>query len=702
VADRAAGEVLARTTTGEDGRFLLEVPGSSFEVVAVPPGHERLEAKVEARPGEEREETFFLESSATGFEVVVRGERVRREVTRQVLPAEEVAKAAGSQGDTLKAVLNLPGVARPQFGAGTLVLRGASPGDSRVFLEGQELPILYHFGGLRSTVNPRFLDAVEFLPGNFSADYGRAMGGVVEVRLRDPARDAFRGQVSASLYDAGFALEGPVGEWAVGGAFHRSWIDTILSAVLPDDAGFSFDVAPRYYDYQLVAVRPLWDGKLRLTWYGSMDRFSLLFDDPQEDPKISGTLRGGIFFHGLQARHEGKVTALLRHDTSLQLSLQRFDTQFGPEFFFDLDVWQGSLRSAWTLALAERLEARAGLDVVLAPVTIRANVPRPPQEGEPDTPVSTRPTQGVRQTLTNYEPAAFAELRWRPVPSLTVTPAVRVDWFRSIESWAVDPRLSARLELGADTAVKAGIGSYQQAPEPPESARDIGNPDLGPERSVHVSAGVERRLPWANATVEATGFWKRLDRLVVLNPATEFDPAAPVYLNEGTGRIHGAELLLRARGERWFGWLAYTFQRSLREDGFGRAERPFDFDQPHILTALASWAFRPGWTAGARFRLVSGNPDTPVTGSVLDAQTGVFVPVYGRVNSERLPAFHQLDLRIDRTWTYDTWKLTAWLDVQNAYNRGNPEGWTYRYDYRERTPLTGLPILPIVGVQGEW
>ena len=91
-----------------------------------------------------------------------------------------------------------------------------------------------------------------------------------------------------------------------------------------------------------------------------------------------------------------------------------------------------------------------------------------------------------------------------------------------------------------------------------------------------------------------------------------------------------------------------------------------------------------------------------MTGSVYDASTGIFVPVYGEVNSDRLEPFHQLDVRIDRTWTYRTWKLTAWLDVQNVYNRANPEGWTYRYDYAERTPLTGLPILPILGVQGEW
>jgi hypothetical protein len=87
---------------------------------------------------------------------------------------------------------------------------------------------------------------------------------------------------------------------------------------------------------------------------------------------------------------------------------------------------------------------------------------------------------------------------------------------------------------------------------------------------------------------------------------------------------------------------------------------------------------------------------------VVDANSGAYVPLYGAVNSERLPPFNQLDLRVDRTWTYQTWKLGLYLDVQNVYNRGNVEGYSYSYDYSQRSPLTGLPILPILGLNAEW
>ncbi|HSN91955.1 MAG TPA: TonB-dependent receptor [Anaeromyxobacteraceae bacterium] len=704
VAARSGGETIARATTDAAGGFALEVPASSFSLAAAPPGHERLDVRIDAVPGESREEVYYLESTGTGSETVVRSTSVEREVTKRVLPAEEVERVAGTQGDALKAVLNLPGAARAPFGSGTLILRGSSPGDSRVFLEGQEIPLLTHFGGLRSTFASRFLESVEFVPGNFSARYGRATGGIVEVRVRDPAGDLFRGEAGANLYDAGFALEGPLGRgWSGGAAFRRSWIDALLPLVVPDDADVSFDVAPRYYDYQLVTARPFpGGGRFRAFFYGSMDRFELVLDEPASDPKISGSLRGRIMFHALQAELETPLSPRLRQATSLQLYLQDLRTAFGPEFFFDLSVRGGSLRSAWTFDPAPTLSVRAGLDVSLGHAEVGVNAPEAPLEGEPAPPTSSVPVVGVALSTTLYQPAAFAELRWQAARGLTVVPGLRVDWYRDLEAWSVAPRLAVFWEAWPGTTLEAGAGLYEQPPAPQESAPGVGNPDLEPERALHVSAGVRRRLG-ESLDAHLTAFAKRLDRLVVRNPAAAWDPGAVPYLSEGEGRIYGLEVLLQARlGDRLSGWLAYTFQRSLREDGFGAPERPFDFDQPHLLTAVASWRFARAWSAGARIRYASGNPDTPVAGSVYDAGAGTYVPLYGAVNSERLPGFFQLDLRVDRIWTFPTWRLSLYLDVQNATNRGNAEGWTYDADYSRRRALTGLPVLPILGLEGEW
>jgi TonB family protein len=703
VEARAGEKTLAQGSTDAAGRFALSVPEAEFTLLASPPGHARLEAPVRERPGAERDETFYLEPLGAGFRAEVTGERIRREITRQVLSPEEIGLVAGTQGDTLKAVLNLPGAARPAFGGGNLVLRGSSPGDSAVFIEGLEIPVLYHFGGLRSTFAPRFLESVEFVPGNFAADYGRLTGGIVNVRVRDPKDDAVRGEADFNLYDAGVAVEGPLGKgWSGGAAFRRSWVDAILPAVLPKDSPLSFTSAPRFYDYQFLATwKPDGPDKVRLLFFGSQDKLVAIFDRPADDPSITGDLRFRVAFHELQASWAHVFSPALRQESWVALGLTTISTRAGT-LFFDLSTRRVDARSTWVWQALPGLEARGGLDVQFGDASISLDVPLAPREGENQVPVGTLARIGTSKRAQLFQPAAFAELRWTPVEGLDVLPAVRADWTRALERWSVDPRLAVRWRVAEATVLKAAAGVFQQTPEPGETDSSVGATGLRYRRSLQTSAGFEQGI-LPGLDLDVTGFAKSLDRLVVRNLATETDPAAPRYLSEGKGRIYGLELLLRAKlGERFRGFVAYTFQRSLRTDRPGEGERRFDFDQPHILTVLGTWVWNPRWTFGARFRLVSGNPDTPVTGSVYDAAADVYVPLYGPTNSTRLGAFHALDLRADRTWTFDRWKLSAYLDVQNVYNRGNPEGWQYRYDYRERTPLTGLPILPILGLKGEW
>ena len=700
----AAGETLASTTTDDQGRFTLEIPSESFTLIALPPGHKKLEAAIEAQPGEEREETFYLEESGGLFETVVRAQAVRREVTRQVIPKEVVEKVAGTSGDVLQVVQNLPGAGRSSWGAGALILRGASPGDSRVFLEGQEIPLLYHFFGLRSTFNSAFLETVEYVPGNFAPDFGRATGGIVEVKVRDPAADLFRGNVDLNLYDAGFVLEGPLSEnWSIGGAFHRSWVDTFLAAVIPDDANVSFNTAPRYYDYQLIAsYRPKPGQKLRLFAYGSMDKVIVLFDRPASDPTIRGEISARIMFHNLQASYASRLSTSISQETSLVLGLQEFKTEIGPEFFFNLDILRFALRSAWTWEALDWLSVRAGLDIRVDDASIDLISPLRPVEGEDLPPASTQNRYSVDDRSLIYEPAVFAELEMNPVEDLIILPGVRVDYYRENQRWTVDPRLTVRYRPLEGTVLKGGVGYFQQPPTPDQTNDALGNPDLYNQRSSHTSLGIEQVIT-DGVDVQLAGFYKWLDRLVIRNPAFFSDPTAVPYLSGGTGRILGLELLIRARLGDWFsGWLAYTLQRSYRKDGAGKEERLFDFDQPHILTAVGTFELGAGWSAGFRFRLVSGNPFTPVTGSVYDTASDTYVPVFGETNSDRLGTFHQLDLRVDKAWTFQTWKLGVYLDVQNVYLRENPEGYSYSYDYTNRQPVSGFPILPIIGVKGEW
>src|SRR5690606_13670457 len=162
----------------------------------------------------------------------------------------------------------------------------------------------------------------------------------------------------------------------------------------------------------------------------------------------------------------------------------------------------------------------------------------------------------------------------------------------------------------------------------------------------------------------------------------------------GTGQAYGAEFLVRYEADdRFFGWVGYSLSRSLRQDRLRDEEMPSFSEQPHALIAVGTLELPEIWegfSLGARLRYTSGNPYTPVGGSVYDADRDryrrISVP---NARSERLPDFFQLDLRADKKWAFGSSALSLYLDVQNVTNRKNAEGMLYNYDYTEHAPLPG-------------
>src|SRR5262249_13527753 len=110
------------------------------------------------------------------------------------------------------------------------------------------------------------------------------------------------------------------------------------------------------------------------------------------------------------------------------------------------------------------------------------------------------------------------------------------------------------------------------------------------------------------------------------------------------------------------------------------------------------------WEIGARFRLVSGNRFTPNNYGFYDANAGAYLPLSDfPAFGSRLPMFHQLDVRVDKTWLLKGGaKVGMYLDVQNVYNQGNVEGVQYNYNFTQSTFVNGLPIIPSIGGRVEY
>jgi TonB dependent receptor/TonB-dependent Receptor Plug Domain len=635
------------------------------------------------------------------FEGTAEVEAPPRDVTKRSVENQVVQHMPGTRGDALRAIEIMPGVARTSLGQGDPILRGAAAGESQVFLDGIPVPFMFHFGGLTSFMSSRLVEKLDVYPGNFSARYGRAVGGVIDITARDPNTDRLHAVLDLSLVDSSAFVEAPISkELSAALAVRRSNIDFVFENFVPDNT-YNVVAAPTYFDYQaLVSYRINSATRVRLLGYGSRDALQLFFANANdEDPGLAGSIKGKIQFHrvGVELSHHGTngVSGFANVTVGRIGLLQHIGEA---EQKFDATELYGRAEASFELHRTLRLTA--GSDFFGWFLNGKYHGPQPGSaEGDPtdgDPLAAQRAITVPAQSVVVPQPAAYLELAFRPVQPLLISPGVRADYYGEIKDASIDPRVAVRYELTSTTALKGGVGYYSQPPQSWQSIPGIGNPDIKHFRALQTSAGVEQKLG-EHGKVTAEGFYKRVEDIVIGTVNRE----APQFVNEGQGRIYGGELSGEAHWRSdGFAYLAYTLSRSERCRG-GEDWRLFDSDQTHVLSLAASQGLGRGWNVGLRLRVVSGNPTTPITGATYDVRTGVYLPTYGATNSRRDPTFNQLDARVEKEWHVRPAKVAAYLDVQNVYLAKNPEGYRYSFDYSKREAVSGLSLFPNLGLRGE-
>lgn len=648
-------------------------------------------------------------TAADTLDIEVEGERPPREPTQRTIQAEEIQKMPGTNGDALRSLSNMPGVARVGAFDGLLIVRGSSPRDTAIFIDGTQVPVVYHFGGLSSVVPSEMLERIDFYPGNFGPQFGRATGGIVDVGVRSPKKDKLHGLLQVDLVDARLMVEAPINKstrFMIGG--RRSWLDTWLGPAL-HSSGVGVTAAPVYYDYQAMLEHDVTSTTTaRLFFFGSDDRLRLTLNSPDSsDPAVGGAAGLRSNFWRLQGRVDVRPTSNVRWTTTLSGGREIFNNVLG-DMYIDGSNTRIEGRSDLRWKLHPAISAIAGVDAELDRFEADYRVPASSWEDTSNTgPLFGKPKVRLTGTAQVLRPAGYAMLELTPLPGLKLLPGVRGDYDQGTKKWTADPRIGVRYDIHPGyprTTIKGGAGIFHQPPEPYESVKPFGNGGLKSESAQHYSLGFEQELaPPVELSVE--GFYKKLDDIVLAAPSIDSSSNGLTYQNLGSGRVYGTEILLRYKtrpGGRFFGWLAYTISKSERRDADSEKYYRYDYDQTHILTALGSYKLGHGWQIGARFRYVTGSPYTPNIGGTLDYDAGTYAPVSSTArNSKRLPAFHQLDLRVDKTWQFQSWALSTYLDVQNVYNHQNTESIGYNFDYSQTQATHGLPILPIVGIRGE-
>ena len=679
------------------------------------------EYEVERNPPENA-----ADAEADDIEIVIVAPTLTKQVVSTKVEADQAKRVAGTGGDVLKIVENMPGVARAAAGSGQVIVWGAAPEDTRVYVDGMRVPLLYHYGGFRSVIHSDLVSSVELVPGGYGAQYGRGLGGIVTVNTRAPATDGVHGSFSLDLIDAAAAASAPVSDKvSVAIAARRSHLDWVLEQVTSKDIGQFFPI-PQYYDGQ-ARVRYQASKREWVEVGGMLSSDELSRTASSSDPAYRKEETDTLAFQRAYLRYErefadgGKMSVLpwLGWDHST------LTAQFGgTPTQLDLRNADYGLRASYRVRATPFLTAEVGLDLeaVNTDASRVGSITSPPREGDshifgqpPSDQVNSDSWSVWSGSAAPYVEGDIAALG----NSLHVIPGVRIEpYFTSVnkrspvqgdtpavgvytDDTAIEPRLAVHYAMSSRVTFKAAYGKYRQAAQAEDLSSVFGNPLLGSAHATHVLGGGAFDLS-RNIALETTVFYTSSQDLAVRNPL----PApliAQALVAQGEGRSYGAQFLLRRElANGLFGWVSYTLLRSERKDSPGADWRLFDYDQTHVLTALASYDLGRGFDVGARARYATGFPRTPVIGSYFDTRTATYQPILGAQNSTRIPAFAQLDVRLSKRFQFKTSHLELYLDVQNVTDRANPEEIVYSPDYTQKRYIDGLPLLPVFGAKLEY
>ncbi|HEY0840009.1 MAG TPA: TonB-dependent receptor, partial [Vulgatibacter sp.] len=728
----------ASTVTGEDGSFRFEdlEPGS-WSVGLEGPGLVPVTTEETFEASHVVEALYEVEVAPEGegddeldFEIVVAIPRVKKQVVSTEVLADQGRRVPGTQGDVLKVVENMPGVARSAAGSGDLVVWGAAPQDTRVYVDGLRIPRLYHDGGYRSVVHSDLVRSVELFPGGYGPTYGRGLGGVVLVRLSELDEEGTHGSAELNGIDASLSSRARLTDnlhFAI--AARRSHLHSVVretSSLFTDEDVAGVVPIPRFWDGQARLVLRLGaDESVEVGGLASSDRIDHTLSS--SDPALTSRRSKGLDFHRIFARYEKKaqdgavttVVASVGGDSS-----SRVDSVGATATELRDDATVYALRASWRGPVAPSVIAEVGVDADFTVSTSSrfGSIGAPPREGDPTVfgqPPPDRINADAWDTVIgSIAPYAqvdfgFFDDRLHLVPGLRAEPYIaqtsrstpKIGDLPAVSIVRADavlePRLSARYAVTPGFGLRAAYGVYHQAPGSEDLSAVFGTPSLGLSTARHWLAGASYRLT-EGLEVEVVGFTSRSEELAVRNPAQS--PAlAEALVQSGEGRSYGGQLLLRQdRIGPFFGWLSYSLSRSERRDAQGQAWRLFDYDQLHVFTAVGSFDLGAGVEIGGRLRASTGFPRTPVVGSYYDAASDRYQPIFGERNSARIPWFLSADVRISKRFAIQKSELELYLDVQNVTNHRNPEEVVYDATFSESDYISGFPILPMAGARWSW
>lgn len=700
-----------KTQTDGTGDFAFDnVPEGSYQLVINLAGYKKLETNIDLDSDIKKLKYYVEKESYLSFETTVVGQKQKRDQTQKSLTQEQFLSMPGSGGDPVKAVQNLPGVNRVTGFSSSVVVQGGEPKDTSYNIDGHDIPIVFHFGGLTSVVMPEALEQVDYLSAGYGSDFSRATGGIIGLKTRDaqPGERKKKSFFFADNLKMGGLYEAKIddkSDYLI--SARGSYVGLFLKQVAKGREDFNLTVAPEFYDITGVYNRKLDEKQdLKIITLASRDTLAFVLNEPvKTDPAFRGRFFNETQFYRFIPQWTYKLDSETQYKFSTGIGQNQIIVDLGDQYF-NLRSNVVTVRGELEKTLSNAWVSQLGIDNFYGDAEVKIKLVQPSSEGGISNPFSSGEIK-ERKTTGRIINTGFYNRHEIKFSDWTFVPGFRVDRFRTSNETFLAPRLALRYNWSPSLLFKAATGRYYQPAEPQEQDASFGNVNVRSPRADHLTFGFEkdfRESSDSGLTWQTSYFDKWLDQLVVQSFNQVERGGLLVnenYNNSGRGRAYGIENQLKWNNTFWDVWLSYTWSESFRWDQ-RVAKYKHRYDQTHNLNLVASKKLENNWKVAGRARYVTGNPYTPVVAGTFDADNDVYIPKRGSFYSQRYSDFFQLDIRIDKKWIFDEEIWTLYLDIQNILNTKNTESIEYSYDYSKKDFVSGLPLLPAFGIKGEF
>jgi hypothetical protein len=624
---------------------------------------------------------------------------------------DKLIKAPGASYDPLGGIQTLPGITFSSDSEAEPAVRGSAPDDNTYLIDFMPAAYVFHLFGY-SIFDENLVSKFDLYPAAYGNRYNDATGAVIDVTLREPKNQELEITLDYSFLRTGVFLETGITEnQAMYFSYRRSLLDLYLDTGDVED-GVTIREPPVADDYQFKYLWKLSEtSKLSFVMAGASDKAKADFSESSEfaaqDPDLLGPAEVEQRFDSqgiIWDQDFSESGASLK--TAFSHSKQVDELDYGTNQFIDTTLETITLKSEYTRPLNAEHWLITGGSVSTSDLDYALDAKiQPCSYFDPECSTTDAPRYQLKDSQDVTFLDFYVEDEWYIGDQWVVTPGVHLSSDDYLDQEHAEARIRARYQLNDQWTLTGATGQYHQFPEIDEILPSIGNPDLKSPESVHYVLGLEQKLSeiWDWKTEI---YYKDMSNQV-LSLAEGQDPDfANNYSNDATGEAYGLEFLAnRKLADNWYGWGSISLSKSERTNERTGETLPFDYDRPVIINLVANYRINELWNVGIRWKAQSGALYTPIIGQTPSAtQPGVLIPEYGEVNSQRLPAYHRMDVRFERVKHHPWGSFTFYSDILNVYNQENIEGYEYAPNGEDLvTPPAGyapdIPVTKEIGIE---